>query len=240
MLQHFLSSTDAERALQTFAKLGRHDLSRWVLAGGLAVEIHCLRGGTPPCMRHLNDIDFIAASFDDIPETLANEFLFRHIHPFDPPGKTILQFIDADRAMRIDLFRANPAVMSRAGVVEFPWGQMQLIALVDAVARTARLLMDLEGGVPVASKHAHDYLRMVNLVHTPDLEVAWRDHRRPAHPMTFSESDGLIRHLLATRRDLLITPDYSKDTAATCARCAPHGRFRLADASAVFACLGYC
>jgi hypothetical protein len=54
-----------------------------VLVGGLAVEFHCLRGGHAPSIRHLNDIDFVAPAFDCIPETLAREFLFRHVHPFD-------------------------------------------------------------------------------------------------------------------------------------------------------------
>lgn len=54
----------------------------------------------------MNDIDFVTDSFDCIPESLADDFLFRHVHPFDPPGKTILQFIDAESALRVDVFRA--------------------------------------------------------------------------------------------------------------------------------------
>jgi len=50
-------------------------------------------------VRALNDIDFIAESFDHIPASLASDFLFRHIHPFDPPGRTMLQFIDAESAL---------------------------------------------------------------------------------------------------------------------------------------------
>ena len=45
---------------------------------------------------HAHDIDFIAESFDAIPETLGHDFLFRHIHPCDPANKMMLQFIDAE------------------------------------------------------------------------------------------------------------------------------------------------
>ena len=122
MIQSFLCHTDAERALATLRKLARHDISRWALAGGLAVEIHCLWRGCPSSIRTLTDLDFIAEGFDCIPQTLVDHFLFRHIHPLDPPGKTILQFIDADTAMRIDLFRAYGAVMSRNVCADFPSG----------------------------------------------------------------------------------------------------------------------
>ena len=106
LLDRFLSVTDADRALHTLRKLRRHDIRRWALTGGLALEFHCLRRGCRTSLRALNDIDFVTDSFDCIPESLADDFLFRHVHPFDPPGKTILQFIDAESALRVDVFRA--------------------------------------------------------------------------------------------------------------------------------------
>ena len=87
-MQRFLSIGDSTRAFNTLRKLALHDVSRWVLVGGLAVEFHCLRSRHSHPIRHLNDIDFVASAFDCIPETLARDFLFRHVHPFDPPNKT--------------------------------------------------------------------------------------------------------------------------------------------------------
>jgi hypothetical protein len=240
MIQHFRCPAEAERVFNTLRKLAGHDLSRWALAGGLAVEIHCLRGGRPPSIRHFNDIDFVAAAFDCIPETLAKDFLFRHVHPFDPPGKTMLQLVDADTSMRIDLFRAYGTIMSRTLSADLPSGPIQLISLEDAVARSARLLLDLDVGLPVPSKHADDYLRLAELVQEPDVETAWRDHRRPAHPLTFRETNTLLKNLIATRRNLLITPEYSKDAAEVCPRCVPHGCFPLANPNVVLSLLGYC
>ena len=64
--ESFLSSSDNLRGLRTFSRLARHDISRWALTGGLAVELHILQRGGNVIERPLNDIDFIASSFDDI------------------------------------------------------------------------------------------------------------------------------------------------------------------------------
>lgn len=81
-MQRFLSIGDSTRAFNTLRKLALHEVSRWVLVGGLAVEFHGLRIGHSHPIRHLNDIDFVAPAFECIPETLARDFLFRHVHPF--------------------------------------------------------------------------------------------------------------------------------------------------------------
>jgi hypothetical protein len=188
----------------------------------------------------LNDLDFVADAFDDIPVTLAEEFLFRHIHPLDPPGKTMLQFVDADSALRIDLFRAYGTIMSRTIRTNLPSGQIQLISLEDTVARAARLVLDLSEHLPVASKHANDYLRLADLVDPSDVEVAWRDHRRPMHPMTFGETNKILKDLISTQVNLLIIPEYSRDTTEVCPRCLPAPPFQLADANVFVSLLGYC
>ena len=35
--------------------------------------------------------------------TFAKSLLFRHIHPFDPPGKTLLQCVDTENTVRVDI-----------------------------------------------------------------------------------------------------------------------------------------
>lgn len=240
MIQRFLCATDAERAQCTLRKLAGHDVSRWALVGGFAVEIYWLRSGSPPSIRPMNDLDFIAPTFDCIPETLAKDFLFRHVHPSDPPGKTMLQLVDADTAMRIDVFRAYGDIMSRTRPVELPSGLIQLISLEDAVARAARLALDLAEGMPVASKYVHDYLRLAEIVRSSEVETAWSDHRKPMHPMTFRETSALLKDLIPAHGDILFTPQYSKDTTECCPRCVPTGPFQLADPNLVLSLLGYC
>jgi hypothetical protein len=240
MIDRFLCAADAERALKTLQKLSQHDISGWALAGGLAVEIHCLLDGVPHSSRPLNDIDFVAAGFDCAPATLAGDFLFRHVHPLDAPGKTILQLVDVETALRIDLFRAYGAIMTRTRPLRFPFGPIKLISGEDVLARAARLLLDLRGGIPVAAKHASDYLRLEPLMQTLDLEVAWQDHRKPDHPVMFCDANTLVRGLLSTHRNLLITPDYAKDATRICSRCVPTTAFSLADPQLVLSLLGYC
>ena len=209
------------------SKLARHDISRWALTGGFAVEIHLLRRDRPASIRTLNDLDFIAEGLDCAPATLAGDFFFRHVHPFDPPGKTLLQFIDADTGTRIDLFRAKGAIMSRNICADLPSGPVQMVSLEDLVARTAKLVLDLAEGVPVPSKRADDYLRLVELVDHSHVEAVWMDHRKPKHPLTFRETNAVLRPLISSRPDLLINPEYSEDIAQVCSRCMPTPAFRL-------------
>ena len=240
MIERFLSAAGADRAWRTLRKLARHHIGGWALTGGFAVEVHRLRRGRQASVRALNDIDFVAGAFECIPETLADDFLFRHIHPSDPPGKTILQLIDPDSALRVDVFRASGATMSRTSRLDLPAGACGLISLEDLVARSARLVLDLADGLPVSSKHAGDFLRLVEIVAPADVEAAWQEHRKPAHPATFEEADRLLQNLIPARQNLLITVDCSKDTGEVCPRCAPTPAFRLAEPKLVLSLLGYC
>jgi hypothetical protein len=239
MLQRFLSKADAERVLHVFQKLTVHDIRRWAVTGGLAVELHHVRLGAQPSLRPLNDLDFITGSFDCIPETLADEFLFRHIHPLDPPGKTILQFVDADNALRMDVFRAYGETMDRTCGFDFPSGRIRLISLEDLVAREARLTLDIAQGIPVLRKHAKDFLRLLELTEPEEVEGAWQGHRRPMHPVTFKEACSVLRALIPSHPELLVDPDYSKDTQKSCLRCKPTPEFHLASLEVILSLLGY-
>jgi hypothetical protein len=240
MMQQFLSAADYERATRSLRKLARHDVSAWALTGGIALEIHRARFRGKAAIRTLNDLDFIVDSFDSIPQTLANDFLFRHIHPFDPPGKTILQFVDPDSCLRLDVFRACGGTMARTIRVDLPSASIQLISLQDLTARTARLVLDLAEGIPVSSKHARDFLDCVDLVEQARVESVWQDHRKPTHPITFQEAVRLLSDLIPTRQTLLVTAEYSKDADAVCPRCSPTPAFQLANPNAILSLLGYC
>jgi hypothetical protein len=240
MILEFLSIADQDRALRSFRKLARHDISRWALTGGVAIEIHSARLRGKPSMRGLNDLDFITDSFDFVPETLANDFLFRHIHPFDTPGKTMLQFVDPDTALRIDLFRACGATRTRTVRLDLPSGAIQLVSLEDLAARTARFVLGLAEGIPVLSKHARDFLRLIDLVEPAEVEAVWQDHRKPDHPLTFEETNALLHDLIPNHQELLVTAEYSKDTEAVCPRCSPTATFELANPNVILSLLGYC
>ncbi len=81
------------------------------------MEIHLVLAGVGPQRRSLNDLDFVAPQFADIPEALARHFLFRHVHPREIPGRTMAQIVDVAAKLRIDVFRTNGASMARASQV---------------------------------------------------------------------------------------------------------------------------
>jgi hypothetical protein len=240
MLRKFLSIADEERASRTLDKLARHDISRWSLTGGLAIEIHRVLFGCAVRLRALNDIDFAVESFDHIPKTLVEDFLFRHVHPLDPTGKNMMQMVDVDTAVRTDIFRASGATMSRTTQVELSLGSIRVVSPEDLTARATRLALDLADGVATPAKYPRDFLALVELVDTAQVEVAWQNHRKIKHPPTFEEAKRLLQILIASHPELLITPSYSHDTEEVCPRCLETADFPLANAKTVLQVLGYC
>jgi hypothetical protein len=131
-------------------------------------------------------------------------------------------------------------VPNHAILVDVSFGALRVISVEDVLAHEARVLLDLAASVPVPAKHADDYLRLAELVKSSNMENAWQDHRKPTYPMTFGEANTLLKGLIATRRNLLIRTEYSKDTAEICPRCVQTPPFQLADPNVVLSFLGYC
>src|SRR5689334_7105984 len=97
------------------------------LTGGLAVAAHLRARGQHVPRRRLNDIDFVVSAFTSLPEPLADRFLLNHVHPFAPEGKTLVQLIDPQRALRVDVFRAAGATLSRSSRLA-ETGALQVVA----------------------------------------------------------------------------------------------------------------
>ncbi|MGB6691743.1 MAG: hypothetical protein WBE76_28215 [Terracidiphilus sp.] len=239
-LAAFLSQADAERAARSVRKLRRHEISSMVLTGGLAVELHLLQRGLPSILRPLNDIDFLVDSFDEIPKALSADLIFHHVHPHDPPGKTLLQSVDPETAVRIDLFRAYGDETARAQTLELAGIVQRMISLEDLVARTARLCLDLASDRPLPTKHARDFLRLLPIADTASIERAWPEHRKAGHPRSFAETANLLERLIPERPHLLVVPGYSRDPAQICPRCQSTPHFPLAGGERVLSLLGYC
>jgi hypothetical protein len=240
MFDRFLAVSDSIRAVGVLHRLAQHRVETWALTGGLAMEIHFVLAGAEPQRRSLNDLDFVAAQFADIPETLAEHFLFRHVHPKEIPGRTMAQFVDVAAKLRIDVFRANGASMARASQVTLATGTIKILALEDLIARLARVSLDLADGIPTPKKYALDFLRLSKLKTSSEVQPAWRDHRKPSHPLSFVDVSHLLHELIPSQHDLLIIPDYSKDVSEGCRRCAPTPKFPLADPAAIVSILGCC
>jgi len=238
MLELFLSPTDQGRCERVLQKLTRHDIRSWVLTGGLSIEIQLIRRGARPASRNLNDIDFVTGSFESMPRDLKRDFLFRHVHPFDPAGKTILQAIDADEAIRIDVFNDGGVASRRAENIIVSGFQVSIISFEDLLARAARLSLDIAHG-EIPAKHARDFARLSAVSSVEAVESAWQFHRRKDHPPTFREAARLLHDLIPRRQDYLITPKYSSDGKEVCNRCRSTPHFPLADPMEIYSILGY-
>ncbi|MGB8009982.1 MAG: hypothetical protein WCF68_00080 [Terriglobales bacterium] len=239
-IQAFYEADDADRLLHTLRNLGQHDLSRWALTGGTAIEHYLQQMGAPTCTRPLHDLDFIAAGFDCLPGSLASALLLRHVHPHDPPAKTMLQAVDPKTSIRVDVFRAYGFEMERTQSIAVSETELRIVAFEDLVARHARLCCGLLRGETLAPKYARDFLRMVNFVESESIEPIWREHRKATDPGNFAEAVAVLLEAIAAHPELLIAPVYSTDVDEVCPRCESTAAFRLADARQVFAHLGYC
>jgi hypothetical protein len=185
-------------------------------------------------------MDIVVESFGSIPSSLADAFLFRHIHSKAPEGKMLIQFIDPEVALRIDVFRAYGATMARSRPVCFGTFSLRVVSLEDLAARAASLVLDLEGGQEVPRKHATDFERLVDMVDLDQIEIAWRDHRKNGQPATFAGAAVRIGCLIHSRRELLVVPRYSQNINAVCPKCEDCGKFRSASAATIQSILGYC
>jgi hypothetical protein len=152
----------------------------------------------------------------------------------------LFQCVDTESAVRVDIFRGYGGETRRTSIVHFAFGAIRLISFEDLVARSARLALDLANDVPTPAVHAIDFLRLVELATTPEIESVWPDHRKPSHPASFAEVSDLLHDIIPSRRQLLVSRNYSKDVAARCPRCSDTSTFRLANPSVVLSLLGYC
>src|SRR5215467_5652140 len=202
MLQHFLSIADLTRVDAVLLRLVQHNIDGWALTGGLAVGLHSVATGREPDGRPLNDLDFVTERFEKIPETLGKSFLFRHVHPGQQPGGTMMQLVDVDARLRIDVFRAAGATFKRASQIKLTAGEFTVVALEDLIARTARLSLDLANGVPVPAKHAADFLLLSTMLGRGDAQSAWCDHRKPDQPESFAEVRKILTALIPNQPDL--------------------------------------
>ncbi|MGA3046869.1 MAG: hypothetical protein ABSD67_09625 [Terracidiphilus sp.] len=239
-LSAFLLAADAERANLTMARLLRNDIAQLVLTGGLAIELHLLGRGLAVPPRPFNDIDFLTDTFEAIPKGLAGTMIFRHVHPHAPPGKTLLQAVDPETAVRVDVFRACGNSIARAISIAVDDSDLRMISVEDLTARIARLCMDLAHETPMPAKHARDFLRLLPLVEIDVMGPVWFEHRKPNHPLSFSETAILLTSLIDLRKDLQTIPEYSHDADERCSRCEATAAFPLADARCILPLLGYC
>lgn len=239
-LSPFLSTADADRAQQALSLFCCDDVAPLVLTGSLAMQIHLLRLGNSIERRPLNDIDFLVGSFGEISQTLADDFIFTHVHPRQGPGKTLLQCVDPHTTVRIDIFHALGNTMLRAVSCDLGNRDLRIVSLADLTANAARLCMNLADGATLPAKHAQAFLRLLPMISSAEMEPVWREHRKPDHPKSFAEAARLLHRLIASRKDLQVVTEYSRNIRTACPLCDQTEGFPLAQPSRILSLLGYC
>jgi hypothetical protein len=240
MLDLIFEAEDAARAGATLRKAQRCGLEDAALTGGLAVELHLVLRGERPERRALADIDFVVDRFEDVPASMAEGFLVRHVHPRVGRGKTVLQMVDSAERVRVDFFRAYEGTMGRTGWVELEVGRLRLIGFEDLLARMTVLGLDLGRGVAVDSKFVRSMERLLAVADLGAMREAWLGQRREGHPMEFGRAVERVRELVGARGDLLVSTVYSRDVTRVCEWCEETADFRLCDAAVMVGLLWYC
>ena len=153
----------------------------------------------------------------------------------------MIQLVDVDAQLRIDVFRAVGGTFKRENPIKLPSGRLYGSGLGGPDRKNStRVLLALANGVSVLAKHAADFLLLSTMLGPRDAQSAWCDYRKPAQPESFAEVKKILTEFITNRRDLLVTPEYSKDVHARCERCIPTTAFPLADPRAILSVLGYC
>lgn len=234
----FLNANDARRASDVARKLLARNFRGCALAGGLAIEARLHAQGRPIHRRPLNDVDLVVEGFNAIPTALADGFVLNHIHPYAPEGKTLLQVIDPECALRIDVFRAFGTTLSRACVLDEQTGPLSVLAVEDLVARTtAHVCARLRNGVEIGAKHVRAFMRLADLGRPKQRAEAWQDHRQDV-PGTLEEATQEAHQRLARHPELVVSEEGATVVTA-CDRCQDYGPFRLAPRETIVAILGY-
>jgi hypothetical protein len=241
ILEEFLDHDDACRAAEVMADLWRRGFRECVLTGSVALEAQMISRGHPPQRRRLNDLDYVVDEFVSIPSALASGFLVHHVHPKAPQGKLLLQLVDPDRALRIDLFRALGATMSRANTLDEPWSKLKrVLSMEDLAARyTSHVYGHLREGRPVERKHAESFLRLVTFAkfENVELQTAWQDHCQGLTE-SFFEARERAKDLLRLHPELLFHHKYSGNVLP-CDRCQDSGPLQRGEPALIVNSLGY-
>jgi hypothetical protein len=236
-IDDFLSPLDAGRVQRIFAKLNASGLTDYAVTGGLALET--VLGHLAGQQRPLNDIDLVVSGIDAIPPLLGKTFLVRHAHPNRRQGKLLIQFVDAEDAVRFDIFSACGATLARSRSAQIGSIAVKIVTIEDMASRIASEMMDFVRGEAIPSKCAADYSRVVGAVDPVLVETAWQEQRRTIDPDTFAEARSLIDNGLQIGSGRLFEHVYSDNVSAVCMHCEDREPFRLAKPETIVSALGY-
>ena len=214
------------------AKLDACGFRNFAVTGGIAISLHA--PDLKP--RALWDLDLVVESVDALPVGLGDAFLVRHFHPHVRRGRTLIQLVDEAERLRIDVFTAYGASMSRATRVS----GLAVLSVEDLVARLASILMDLDRGRTVDRKYLARFEQIAPQVDENIMPIAWTEQRKQDDPATFAEAAARLRTAAKAHAALLHDPVYATAAGSACLDCAPSQTFKCAPPERFLPILGYC
>lgn len=238
MLDSLFTPTETQPIGAALSRLLTHNLHCFALTGSIALYAQS-NNHTLNMPRVFGDVDIVIETIDDLPTSILDEFICLHVHPTGKKGDLLLQLANKQDAVRFDIFKAIGGALLRARPFPLKSKKVLVLSCEDLAARIASLLMKLERGVSLPSKHAEDFMSLTSLISDEAIEPVWQDYRNESDPPTFKEAAFRIKRLIKANPELLISPLYSKDIATQCHKCQSIGPFKPADRKDVFSILGY-
>lgn len=237
--QGFLAPEDFSLVRHTLDAMAACGFAAFAVTGSLALEMLKIGKGLPPTRRALNDLDLVIGSFGELPPSLADRFIFPHVHPDAAPGKILVQLVDPVAPLRVDVFRSRGNTLGRLQPSMLAGTAVRLVSLEDLAARNTAHLLSLGRGTPVARKHVRDLAGILDVIEARTMEMAWNDHRNDGDPQSFQEAVDLAMNLAMNNPGLLIEPEFGQADGSACPRCRSMGRLAPAPQHEVVKYLGY-
>jgi hypothetical protein len=227
------------RVRDALARFTRHGPNGLALTGSIALAAQWARLRGERLDRAISDIDFVAASLDTLPASLADDFICPHVHGNAEPGRILAQLVHPGDAVRIDIFRPVGQAVSRATVFRMESSAIAVLSIEDQAARATSLCMKVTRGGAVVAKHVPDFVRLRAVLTPNRIDAVWQEYRREFEPPRFLDAVEQIDAAVRAHPERLIAPEFNRNPDAACPNCAAWGAFHPAEPAQTFRVLGY-
>ena len=111
----------------------------------------------------------------------------------------LIQAVDLQESLRIDMFSDFGGQVRRSKRFDLQTISLHPVSLEDLAARACAISTDVAHGKVVPSKHGRDFVALLDVINSAEVEIAWRDHPSSTDPTGFTEAAQLVRQLIDSR-----------------------------------------
>lgn len=240
MEEMFLTAKAAAKCHRSLSKLSRHFENPIVVTGSLAAAWHLLRKEKLRKKSAINDIDTVVEDLGCIRPSLSEDFLINHFHPSREKGRILLQLVDAENALRIDVFTPSSETLFKR-LIDFKIGVAvcQAVSLEDILVKLLSIIYPVAKGSHVESKYVKKFYLLLDSANLEAAKLIWQDYRKINQPIDFSEAVGIIEKTIAANPHLLKTEEFRRDLDFECQWCVKSETFPLSPRPKIYEILGY-